>query len=71
MASIKAASESIQESWRLLLHQWQRTASLWSDAAQRQFQKSYMDEYEPAVIATLRELGRLEQVVAQARRSVK
>ena len=71
MGSVGAASENIQQAWKQLSHQWQATASLWRDAAQRRFQKSYIEEYEPVVSAVLREMGQLEQVIAQARRSVK
>ena len=71
MAALKTVSENMQQAWKLLLHQWQMTASLWSDAAQRRFQKTYMEEYEPAVAATLRELGQLDQVITQARKNVK
>ncbi len=70
MASLETVSESIQQAWALLLHQWQTTASLWRDAAQLRFQKSYMEEYEPTISAALRELEQLDRVIAQARRSV-
>ena len=71
MAPLSTAAESLQSAWQRLAHQWQTTVSLWGDAAQRRFQKGYMDEYEPTISAALKELGQLDQVIAQARRAVK
>lgn len=71
MPSLKSAGDSLQQAWKALLDQWRTTAALWGDAAQSRFEKGYMDEYEPAVAATMRELGQLDQAIAEARRHVK
>lgn len=71
MASPQAAGDTLQQAWKSLLDQWRTTAALWRDAAQSRFEKSYMEEYGPTVAATMRELGQLGQVIAEARRNVK
>jgi hypothetical protein len=71
VSSLMNAADTIQQSWVLLSHQWRTTESLWTDAVERQFEKVYMEEYEPCVFSALRELSRLDQVIAQARRDVK
>jgi len=71
MAALQICYESMRAAWTVLLRQWQASSSLWGDAVQHRFQKSYMEDYEPAVVAALRELAQLDQVIAQAKRHVK
>lgn len=68
--SLNAASESLQQALKLLMHQWRATSAQWKDAVGRRFEKNYMDEYEPIARATLKQLGELEQAIDLARRNV-
>ena len=71
MPSHYTTEECLRQGLSLLLHQWQATSSLWSDAAQYRFQKTYIDEYEPVVSSVLAELSQLDRVIEQAKRAVK
>ncbi len=54
------------------LHQrWEQTQSVWNDPVSRAFEQDYLIPLEQQVLVTQREMERLAQVIAQARRRVK
>lgn len=71
MTNLSQAHSQIQDTWRLLSRQWQATAAQWNDAARLRFEREFIQEYEPTVRTTLKELDKLAQVITQAQKEVK
>ena len=70
MGSLNIAGTELQEAWKRLRLRWQETISLWNDPVRWDFEKEYWTPLETQVPITQREMERLAQVIAQARRSV-
>ncbi len=71
MSSLSQSHEQLQSEWSRFQHQWQTTASQWNDTARYRFERDFIQAYEPAIAAVLKELAKLDQVIAQAQRAVK
>lgn len=70
MNSLKATYDQFQNTWKSLQRQWQAICDLWDDPMRRQFEKEFWQPLETRMPATLKEMERLAQVIAQARWSV-
>jgi len=70
MTSINRARENILNEWKLLRHKWENTKSQWKDKAGIQFEKEYMEEFDPTVTAALDKLTELNKVISQAKRNI-
>jgi len=70
MGNLSTTGAELQEAWQRLCLRWQETISLWNDPVRWQFEREYWQPLEGQMPATLKEMERLAQVVAQARRSV-
>ncbi|MGB0383840.1 MAG: hypothetical protein ACPGWR_03370 [Ardenticatenaceae bacterium] len=54
-----------------LNQRWEATKSVWNDSVQQDFEKRYFQPLERQTQATLKEMERLAQVIAKARRHLK
>jgi hypothetical protein len=61
----------LQTAWRRLCQAWEDAKAVWNDPVRWSFEKEHWTPLEQQVPAVQREMERLAQVIAQARRSVK
>ncbi|MFQ6014936.1 MAG: hypothetical protein ACE5NP_05800 [Anaerolineae bacterium] len=71
MSSLNDARERIQGGWQALQGQWHTARGLWDDLVRRRFEREFWQEFESVVLATMEQMGRLAEVIAQARREVR
>jgi len=71
MSSLNTAHERIRNGWRVLQRQWQASGTLWNDPVQRRFEREFWQDFERVVPATMNEMQKLAEVIAQARRGVR
>ncbi len=71
MSNLGNSRDQLSSEWLSLQRQWQTTAAQWNDAVRHRFEREFIQEYEPVVLTTLKELDKLTQVIAQAQREVK
>jgi hypothetical protein len=71
MSNLNSAAVELQEAWQRLRQCWTDTVALWNDPVRWDFEKQYWQPLEAQTQATQREMGRLAQLIVQARRSVK
>ena len=71
MSQIRTGQEKIEAEWSKLQAQWQKTSAMWNDSEKIRFEKVYWQEYDPVIRASLKQLGRLDHVIDQAKREVK
>ncbi len=71
MSSLLQGRDHLDNSWKALRLQWQAALTLWDDPVSRHFEREYWQEFERVVPATLDEMQKLAQVIAQAQRSAK
>jgi hypothetical protein len=71
VADLAAPIDQLATAQKVLDSAWQATSALWSDAVQRDFERDHLKPLDAQVFATLREMERLAQLVAQARRHVR
>lgn len=60
----------LEHAWGSIQRQWHCTEEQWQDAVKDRFQREFWEEYEHVVPAALKEIGQLEQVIAQIQREV-
>ncbi len=60
----------LQQALQGLRQQWQRTNALWDDVVRWQFERESWQPLERQAQATLQEMERLAQVIAQAQQNV-
>jgi hypothetical protein len=71
MANLSTTITQLDTAWKTLRQRWESIKVVWNDPVSRDFEKNYWAPVEGQVRATQREMERLAQVIAQARRSVK
>ena len=71
MTNLNTTHAQLSEFTQRIRQRWAETQSMWSDPVQQYFEKDYWLPLEAQAQATLREMERLAQVIAQARRNVK
>jgi len=71
MSSLNQTRDRLQAELSRLHTQWQLTSDRWRDAVHHRFEREFWQEYDRAVLPTLREMDRLAEVISQARREVK
>jgi hypothetical protein len=71
MAELSSTIAQLDTAWRALQQRWAATKSLWSDKVSRDFERELWVQLEGQVPATQREMQRLAEVIAKARRNVK
>jgi hypothetical protein len=62
--------DKLQGAWLVMRQCLDSTGELWRDAVRQQFEREFWQEFEQVVPATLEEMRRLGEVIAQARREV-
>ncbi|RLC77094.1 MAG: hypothetical protein DRI61_12135 [Chloroflexi bacterium] len=68
---LKESARKLEEAFRVLKQQWDTTRGLWKDPVQRRFEREFWQVYEPTVYATIKQMERLAETIAQACREVK
>jgi len=71
MSNLNTTHDQLAARWKVLQQRWQAVRAQWDDAVARRFQQEFWQEYERVLPATLQELQKLAEVVAQARRNVR
>ncbi|MFQ5342051.1 MAG: hypothetical protein ACE5F6_10950 [Anaerolineae bacterium] len=71
MGNLNTTRAELQDAWQRLRQRWEETKAVWNDLVRRRFEKEHWAPLEDQAQATHREMERLAQVIAQARRSVK
>jgi hypothetical protein len=71
MASLLGAHDHLDRAWQSLQRQWQASRDQWDDPVSRGFEREFWQEYERVTPATMAEMQKLAEVIAQARRAVK
>jgi len=71
MHGLGNTGSGLQDAFRRLSQRWKEVKAVWADSVQRRFEKRYWAPLESQTQATLKEMDRLAQVIAQARRHVK
>lgn len=71
MSNLDQAINHLESNWKALNLRWEETKKVWTDLVRRDFEKEYWDALAQQVPATQREMERLAQVIAGARRSIK
>jgi hypothetical protein len=71
MSNLNSTAAELQETWQRLRQRWTDTVAVWNDPVRWDFEKQYWQPLEGQTQATQREMERLAQVIAQARRSVR
>lgn len=70
MSGIGPIGAGWHESWRRTVLHWERAQDAWRDEVRERFQRTYWEPLERETRATQHEMKRLEQVIAQAERSL-
>ncbi len=71
MADLDASMEQLNTAGRVLHQSWEDKKPLWNDPVSRSFEKDYLALFEVQTQLTLKEMQRLAQVIAEARRRVR
>ncbi|MEW6230987.1 MAG: hypothetical protein AB1566_01585 [Chloroflexota bacterium] len=71
MSALNTTQEQLHAAWQALQHQWRASCALWDDPVSRRFEREFWQDFERVVPATMNEMQKLAQVIAQARRNVK
>ncbi|MBC8447092.1 MAG: hypothetical protein H8D78_05020 [Chloroflexi bacterium] len=71
MSTLNDARERINSGWQVLQGQWHTACGLWDDPVQRRFEREFWQEFERTVPVAMKQMRRLAEVIAQARREVR
>jgi len=71
MSNLNTAISHLETEWKALALRWEETKKVWTDLVRRDFEKEYWEALAPQPPAVQREMERLAQVIAGAKRSVK
>ncbi len=71
MSNLNIAISRLESEWKALALRWEETKKVWTDLVGRDFEREYWESFAPQPPAVQREMERLAQVIAGARRSVK
>jgi hypothetical protein len=71
MDNLSAAISQLEAEWKALTLCWEETQKVWIDLVRHEFEREYWDALAPHPPAVQREMERLVQVIAGAKRSVK
>ncbi|MBS0187191.1 MAG: hypothetical protein JSS51_03925 [Planctomycetes bacterium] len=66
--STKVAQANLTDAVKELRFRWERARSEWDDHASRRFEKEVLAPLEPMVIAALKSLEHVNELMIQARR---
>jgi hypothetical protein len=71
MSSLNQSHDGLRAAFQTLQRQWQASREQWNDPVSRRFEREFWQEYERVTPATMAEIQKLAEVIAQARRAVK
>jgi hypothetical protein len=71
MSNLNTAISQLETEWKALALRWEETKKVWTDLVRRDFEKEYWEVLASQPPAVQREMERLAQVIAGAKRSVK
>ncbi len=71
MADLDASMEQLDTAVRILHQSWEDRKVLWNDPISQNFEKDYLALFESQTQFTLREMQKLAQVIAGARRRIR
>ncbi len=71
MSGMNHSREILDNGWLRLQQQQRITFERWNDPVSDRFERDYWQDFDRILSATLAEMDKLAQVIAQARRSVK
>jgi len=71
MADLDVSINQLGTAWKVLHQNWEDRKSLWNDPVSQSFEKNYLALFESQTQFTLKEMGRLAQVIAEARRRIR
>jgi hypothetical protein len=71
MSTLNHARESIHSGWQALQGQWRTSCELWDDPVHWRFEREFWREFDRTIPATMEQMRRLADVIAQARREVR
>ena len=57
--------------WQRLAVMWTDSEQVWNDAVRQDFDKRFMTPLQAETLATMKEMAKLLEVIAQAQRNVK
>ncbi|MBX3389115.1 MAG: hypothetical protein KF691_06625 [Phycisphaeraceae bacterium] len=66
--STKVAQANITDAVKELRFRWERARSEWDDSASRRFEKEVLAPLEPMVVAAIKALEHVSELVIQVRR---
>ncbi len=69
--TVNYASSEMEQAWQQVRAQWQKAGGVWNDAVRWQFEREFWQPLESLAPATIQEIERLAQVIAQARQNVR
>jgi hypothetical protein len=67
---MKQPQEKLLGEWQRLQGQWQVANEKWRDLLRHRFEREFMQSYQPTVVTALKEMDKLDKVIAQARREL-
>ncbi|MBC7264335.1 MAG: hypothetical protein H5T64_08235 [Chloroflexi bacterium] len=71
MSNLNTITAELDEAWQRLRQRWEETKAMWNDPVRWQFEREFWQPLESQVPIILKEMERLAQVIAQARRNVR
>lgn len=71
MAILDAPMDQLSTAIKALQSKWQSTTPLWNDPVSQSFEKNYLALFDTQTQATLKEMQKLAQVIAEAQRRVR
>lgn len=66
--SVKVAQANLMDALKQLRFKWERTRGEWDDHASRRFEKEVLLALEPRILAAVKGLDRVAELMDQARR---
>jgi hypothetical protein len=71
MSNLNVTAAALDDAWQRLRQRWEETKALWNDPVRWQFEREFWQPLESQMLTTQKEMERLAQMIAQARRSVR
>lgn len=66
MSAVRQYLDGLLEQWRLLQAQWGATRDLWHDPVRHYFEREFWQQYEEVMPPLLKDMDRLDRVIAEA-----
>lgn len=66
--SVKVAQANLMDALKQLRFRWEQVRSEWDDHASRRFEKEVLEPLEPQILAAIKGLDHVNDLMAQARR---